>query len=103
MDIRTISRQKKGGCGYIMASFDTHIKCDHCHDKGSRNNHCVLGTENCHVYRLLTPGQHQKLLMDRGKGVLFVLRTLNVILALNVHVLIDANFMFVMTPAPFVF
>ena len=33
----------------------------------------------------------------------FVLRTLNVLLSLNVHVLIDANFMFVVTPAASVF
>ena len=32
----------------------------------------------------------------------FVIRTLNVLLALNVHVLRDTNFMFVVTP-PFVF
>ena len=41
--------------------------------------------------------------MDIGKTVPFVLRTLNVFLALNVHVLRNANFNFVVTLAPFVF
>ena len=30
MDIMASSGQKKGGCGHIMASFDTHIRCAHC-------------------------------------------------------------------------
>ena len=49
------------GCGQIMASFYTDIKCAHCHDKGSRNDHCVLGSEDCLACMLLTPDQHQQL------------------------------------------
>ena len=33
--------QKRGTCGEIMASFDGHLKCAHCHDKGVGKNLCV--------------------------------------------------------------
>ena len=42
-----------------MASFDTHIKCDKCHDKGPRNDPCLLGRGDCLACLLLTPDQHQ--------------------------------------------
>ena len=60
-DIMTSSGQKKGGCGKIMASFGTHIKCAPYSDKGSKNDHCVLEKEDCPAYLLLTPEQHQQL------------------------------------------
>ena len=61
MDIMTSAGQKKGRCGHIMVSFDTHIKCAHCHDEGSRNDPCVLGREDSLACLLLTPDQHQQL------------------------------------------
>ena len=34
--------QKRGTCGHIMASFDGHMKCARCWDKGVGEDYCVL-------------------------------------------------------------
>ena len=51
-----------------MASFDTHIKCDKCHDKGPRNDPCLLGRGDCLACLLLTPDEHQQL-YEKGKWI----------------------------------
>ena len=35
MDIMASSGQRKGGCGHVIANFDTHIRCARCREKGS--------------------------------------------------------------------
>ena len=60
----------------------------------------MLGRENCLACMLLTPDQQQQL-FGSGLSIPFILRTLNVLVTLNV--LREANFMFVVTDAPFVF
>ena len=34
--------EKQGTCGYIMASFDSHLNCAHCCNKGVGEDMCVL-------------------------------------------------------------
>ena len=46
-DIIASSGQKKGGCGHIMANFDTHIHCARCREKGAGSDPCVQGKEDC--------------------------------------------------------
>ena len=48
--------QRKGACGHIMASFDSHSHCARCRDKGLGEDPCVskLPCEHC---ELLTPEQ----------------------------------------------
>ena len=48
-DIMASSGQKKGGCGHIMANFDTHIRCARCREKGAGSDPCVKRTVQ-HVY-----------------------------------------------------
>ena len=70
------------GCGHIMPSFDTHIKCIHFHDKGFVNNPCVLGRKDCLACHLLTPDQYQQLFQGWTLvRVFLVLSTLSALLA----------------------
>ena len=55
------SGQKKGGCGHIMANFDTHIRCAQCREKGAGSDPCVQGKEDCAACLLLTPEQQKQL------------------------------------------
>ena len=48
--------QRKGVCGHIMASFDTHFRCTRCRDKGLGEDPCVSKLP-CEYCDLLTPGQ----------------------------------------------
>ena len=50
MDIMASSGQKKGNCGHIMSSFDSH--CARYQEKGTGFDRCVLGKDDC---LLLTP------------------------------------------------
>ena len=61
MDIIASSGQRKGGCGHIMANFDTHIHCAWCREKGSGSDPCVQGKDNCAACLLLTPEQWKQL------------------------------------------
>ena len=61
MDIMASSGQKKGGCGHIMASFDTHVRCVRCREKGSGSDPCVQGKDDCAACLLLTPDQRKQL------------------------------------------
>ena len=47
--------QKRGTCGYVMASFDGHFKCARCRDKGVGEDACVL--KDCLVCKGFTPEQ----------------------------------------------
>ena len=51
------SGQKKGSCGHVMAIFDSHLKCAHCHEKGEETDSCVSGEESSPAFIVLTPGQ----------------------------------------------
>ena len=33
--------QNRGGCGHLMAGFDSHSHCVRCHDKGKGQDPCV--------------------------------------------------------------
>ena len=48
--------QRKGACGHIMASFDTHSRCARCRDKGMGEDPCVAKLP-CEYCDLLTPEQ----------------------------------------------
>ena len=48
--------QKRGTCGYVMASFNGHLKCARCHDKGMGEDDCVL-KKDCAVCKGFTPEQ----------------------------------------------
>ena len=50
---------KSGGCGRAMASFDGHLFCACCRDKGKGKNPGVENKEsaNCSLYNSLTPEQ----------------------------------------------
>ena len=45
--------QRKGACGYIMASFDKHSRCVRCRDKGLGEHPCVKKLP-CDFCELLT-------------------------------------------------
>ena len=61
IDIMASFGQKKGGCGHIMASFDTHIRCARCRSKGSGSDPCVQGKDDCAACLLRTPEQRKQL------------------------------------------
>ena len=48
--------QKRGTCGHVMASFDGHMKCARCRDKGVGDGACVL-KKDCNVCKAFTPEQ----------------------------------------------
>ena len=48
--------QRKGACGHIMVSFDTHSHCARCRDKGLGEDPCVSKLP-CEYCDLLTPEQ----------------------------------------------
>ena len=48
--------QRKGACGHIMASFDSHSRCARCRDKGLGEDPCVKKLQ-CDLCDLLTPEQ----------------------------------------------
>ena len=48
--------QRKGACGHIMASFDQHLRCARCKDKGLGEDACVK-KPSCEFCELLTPEQ----------------------------------------------
>ena len=48
--------QKRGTCGHVMASFNSHSKCTHCCDKGVGEDDCVL-KKDCAVCKGFTPEQ----------------------------------------------
>ena len=51
--------QKRGTCGHVMASFDGHMKCARCRDKGIGEDYCVL-KKDCNICKGFTPQQiHQ--------------------------------------------
>ena len=55
--------QKRGACGHVMASFDSHAFCAHCRDKGKGKDPCVEqpDTKDCKFYNSLTPEQRLQL------------------------------------------
>ena len=44
-----------------MASFDTHVRCAHCRERGSGSDPCVQGKDNCAACLMLTPEQQKQL------------------------------------------
>ena len=52
--------QKRGTCGHVMASFDGHLKCARCRDKGVGEDYCVL-KKDCSICKGFTPEQVQQL------------------------------------------
>ena len=48
--------QKRGTCGHVMASFDGHMKCALCRDKGVGEDNCVL-KKDCTICKGFTPEQ----------------------------------------------
>ena len=44
-----------------MASFDTHIRCACCREKGSGSDPCVQGKDDCAACLMLTPEQRKQL------------------------------------------
>ena len=51
--------QKRGGCGHIMASFNSHSFCAQCRDEGKEKDPCVEqpDTTECKFCNLLVPDQ----------------------------------------------
>ena len=51
--------QKRGACGHAMASFDGHLSCARCRDKGKGKDTCVENKDstNCSHCNALTPEQ----------------------------------------------
>ena len=57
MDIRHIMSspgQRRGNCGHVKASFDSHTHCAHCRDKGKVRTF-VLRTMILLIARFVTP------------------------------------------------
>ena len=52
--------QKRGTCAHVMASFDGHLKCARCRDKGVGEDNCVL-KKDCPICKSFTPEQIQQL------------------------------------------
>ena len=50
-----------------MASFDTHIRCARCCEKGSGSDPCVQGKDDYAACLLLTPEQRKQLAMPTYK------------------------------------
>ena len=46
--------QKRGTCGHVMASFDGHLKCVRCRDKGVGEDNCIL--KDCPICKAYTIG-----------------------------------------------
>ena len=44
-----------------MASFDTHVRCARCREKGSGSDPCVQGKDDCTACLMLTPKQRKQL------------------------------------------
>ena len=55
--------QKRGACGHAMASFDGHLSCARCRDKGKGKDTCVENKDstNCSHCNVLTPEQKAQL------------------------------------------
>ena len=55
--------QKRGSCGHAMASFDGHLYCARCRDKGKGKNTCVESEDSsgCVHCNALTPEQWAQL------------------------------------------
>ena len=52
--------QKKGECGHIMASLDSHANCVHCRE-------CNLASAPCAVCLAMTPEQQEAALLAHGR------------------------------------
>ena len=48
--------QKRSTCGHVMASFDGHVKCARCRNKGVGEDACVL-KKDCIICKGFTPEQ----------------------------------------------
>ena len=54
--------QKRGGCGHLMAGFDTHNFCAGCRDKGKGKDPCVEKPDSdCKLCSILTSDQRTQL------------------------------------------
>ena len=55
--------QRRGSCGHAMASFDRHVFCARCRDKGKGEEPCVADkdTSDCSLCNSLTPEQRIQL------------------------------------------
>ena len=55
--------QKRGGCGHLMAGFDTHSYCARCRDKGKGPDPCVENPKStdCKFCSILTCEQRSQL------------------------------------------
>ena len=52
--------QKRGGCGHLMAGFDSHSFCTRCRDKGKGPDPCI-SDKDCNSCNILTADQHLQL------------------------------------------
>ena len=52
--------QKQGTCGHIIVSFDGHLKCARCPDKGFGKDFCVQ-KKDCPICKSFTVEQKQLL------------------------------------------
>ena len=50
----------RGTCGHIVASFDGHLKCARCWDKGVGEDAC-MAKKDCPICKAFTPEQVQQL------------------------------------------
>ena len=54
--------QRRGTCGYVMASFDSHLVCACCRDKGKGKDPCVEKTDlDCPICLAFSPEQRLQL------------------------------------------
>ena len=55
--------QRRGSCGHAMASFDTHLYCARCREKGKGSDSCVKEphSDNCQICKAFSEEQRQQL------------------------------------------
>ena len=77
--------QRRGSCGHIMATFDLHLKCACCRDKGIGEDLCVKNKQ-CSVCDSFSDEQRElhatpsyRLRKDRKAGILVAPKKVEVI------------------------
>ena len=58
--------QKRGGCGHLMAAFDSHSFCAQCYNKGKGSDPCITKQE-CAFCNVLTSEQLTQLATHSDK------------------------------------
>ena len=60
--------QRRGTCGHAMASFDSHLACARCRDKGKGKDPCVEKPDiECAICSSFSPEQRLQLAMPSYK------------------------------------